>query len=75
MPLVRIDMLEGRPPERLEHMIAEVSDAIARSLDAPVETVRIVVNELKPHQYGVGGKAWPVVAAERRRAQETQEGS
>ncbi|HSF85746.1 MAG TPA: 2-hydroxymuconate tautomerase [Acidimicrobiia bacterium] len=73
MPLVRIDMVEGRPPERLERMIAEVSEAIARSLEAPIESVRIVINELKPHQYGVGGRAWPVVAEDRRRRQEAQE--
>lgn len=70
MPLVHIDLMEGRDEERIEQMITEVSEAIARSLDAPIETVRIVVNEMKPHQYGVGGKAWPAVVAERRRAGE-----
>ncbi len=67
MPLVHIDLVEGRPPERLERLIAEVSTAVAESLDAPIETVRIVINELKPNQYGVGGKPWPVVVEERRR--------
>ncbi len=72
MPLVHIDLMEGRPPDRIERMIAEVSEAIARSLDAPIETVRIVINELKPHQYGVGGLAWPAVL-EARRQQQTRE--
>ena len=52
MPLVRIDMVEGRPPERLERMIAEVSEAIARSLEAPIESVRIVIND-KDFERGV----------------------
>ncbi len=75
MPLVHIDIVAGRPPESIERMIAEVSEAIARSLDAPLETVRIVINELKPHQYGVGGKSWPAVLEERRHQRDhTQEG-
>ena len=74
MPLVHIDLMEGRPPERLERMIAEVSEAIARTLDAPIGTVRIIVNEMQPHQYGVGGKAWPAVVEERQRQQSEEAG-
>lgn len=73
MPLVHIDLMEGRPQERIERMIATVSQAIAVTLDAPIESVRIVVNEMKPHQYGVGGKAWPVVLEERRHQQNHEE--
>jgi 4-oxalocrotonate tautomerase len=73
MPLVHIDMMEGRSPEKIEKMIGAVSEAIASSLEAPIGTVRIVVNEMKPHQYGVGGKAWPVVVEERRKAQEANQ--
>jgi 4-oxalocrotonate tautomerase len=68
MPIVHIDLLTGRPPERISALIREVSDAVAHALDAPVESVRIVVNEMQPHQYGVGGKPWPEVAEERRQA-------
>ncbi len=71
MPLVRIDMLEGRSEDKIERMIEAVSTAIATSLEANIDSVRIVVNEMKPHQYGVGGKPWPVVAEERRRAKES----
>lgn len=70
MPLVHIDMMKGRPQEKIATMITAVSEAIASSLDANIESVRIVVNEMEPHQYGVGGKPWPVVAEERRAAQE-----
>ncbi len=75
MPIVHIDMVEGRPPDRIERMIAGVSEAIAHSLDAPIETVRIIVNEMKPHQYGVGGKSWPLVVEERQLAQQAQQRS
>lgn len=68
MPLVSINMVEGRPKEKIEDMIRAVSYAIADSLDAPLDTVRIMVNEMQPHQYGVGGKPISVVKAEREAA-------
>jgi len=68
MPLVHIDMMRGRSPEAIETMIGAVSKAIADSLNASIASVRIVVNEMEPHQYGIGGKPYAVVAEERRRA-------
>lgn len=68
MPLVSINLMEGRPPETIERMIAAVSEAIAESLNAPIGSVRVMVNEMQVHQYGVGGKPWRVVTEERARA-------
>lgn len=68
MPLVHINIMKGRPPEKIEGMITAVSQAIADSLDAPIDSVRIMVREMEPHQYGVGGKPWRVVAEERANA-------
>jgi 4-oxalocrotonate tautomerase len=70
MPLVHVDLMEGRSPERIAAMIRSVSEAIADSLDAPIESVRVVVNQMAPHEYGVGGRPWPEVLEERRRAAE-----
>lgn len=70
MPLVHVDMMKGRPPEKVAAMIRAVSEAIATSLDTDVQTVRVVVNEMEPHQYGVGGRPWPEVLEERRKAEE-----
>ena len=72
MPIVHVDLLEGRPPDRIEAMIREVSQAIAHSLDAPIESVRVIVNEMQEHQYGVGGQPWPEVRRARARSQEEQ---
>ena len=72
MPLVRVDMMEGRPQEAIEKMITSISEAVSTSLEAPIETVRVVVNEMKPHQYGIGGEVWSEVVERRRRSQEEQ---
>lgn len=65
MPIVQVNMMEGRPPEKIAEMIQRVSDAVSESLDAPIASVRVIVNELAPHQYGVGGKSWPEVLRDR----------
>jgi 4-oxalocrotonate tautomerase len=70
MPLVHVDMMRGRPPEKVAAMIRAISEAIATSLDTDIQTVRVVVNEMEPHQYGVGGKPWPEVLEDRRNAEE-----
>ncbi len=68
MPIVHVDLMTGRPPEKIESMIRAVSEAVSASLDAPIDTVRVIVNEMQPHQYGVGGRPWPEVLAERQAA-------
>lgn len=69
MPIVQISLMEGRPTEKIDKMITSVSEAISTSLDAPIESVRVIVNEMGPHHYGVGGKPFAVVRAERERAE------
>lgn len=70
MPIVQVDLLEGRSPERIAALIREVSEAVAHSLDAPLESVRVVVREMQEHQYGVGGQPWPEVKHARAQRQE-----
>jgi 4-oxalocrotonate tautomerase len=68
MPLVHINLMEGRPPETIEAMITAVSHAIADSIGCDLGTVRVMVREMKEHQYGVGGKPMRVVRTERAAA-------
>ncbi len=68
MPIITVNLLEGRPQETIEKMITSVSEAAAISLDAPIETVRVMVNEMPAHTFGIGGRPSSVVMAERRAA-------
>ena len=36
MPIVTVNLLEGRSPEQIEGMIAAVAEALVHSLDAPI---------------------------------------
>lgn len=57
MPLVQISIMEGRQPEQIETMIQEVTEAITRSLNAPTESVRVLVTEMPKTHWGIGGKS------------------
>jgi len=55
MPLAQITILEGRDPEAVARMAAAVTDAIAATLAAPHERIRVVVTELPADRWFVGG--------------------
>ena len=70
MALVHIDLMEGRSEDTIQAMVTAVSEAISSSLGSPIASIRVIVHEMKPHQYGVGGKPWPGVVEERRKEKE-----
>jgi 4-oxalocrotonate tautomerase len=55
MPIAHIHIMEGRSDEKKERLIAEVTDAICRSLDAKPESVRIIIQEMPKAHFGIGG--------------------
>lgn len=55
MPLVHIDLIEGRTPEQLRTMVQDVTAAITKNTGAPKEHIHIVLNEMKKEHYAVGG--------------------
>ncbi len=57
MPIVSINIIEGRSDEQKERMIDAVSDALASSLDAPKESVRVMINEMPKQHFGIGGQS------------------
>lgn len=57
MPIAQLNILEGRTDEQKEALIHEVTDAIVRSLDAPVESVRIIINEMPKQHFGIAGES------------------
>mgnify|MGYP003383512843 CR=1 FL=1 len=61
MPLAEITIVEGRAPEKKRKMLEEVTKAIAESLDAPIESIRVVIREVPPAHWGIGGKPYDEV--------------
>lgn len=55
MPLVHIELIEGRTPEQLRGMVKDVTTAIAKNTGAPAEHIHVVLSEMKKEHYAVGG--------------------
>jgi 4-oxalocrotonate tautomerase len=55
MPIAHIYIMEGRDEEKKERLIAEVTEAICRALEAPAESVRIVIQEVPKAHFGIAG--------------------
>ncbi len=56
MPVAHINVLQGHPRSALRQLIAEVSDAMARILQAPKERLEVWVTEVDPELWGVSGE-------------------
>ena len=56
MPIVRIELLEGRAPERKAELIRRVTAAVVESLEVRPEQVRVLLYELPPEHWAVGGR-------------------
>ncbi len=57
MPIIRIDMMEGRTPEMKENLIAALCEATVKTLNVRPEQVRIIINELPKAHYSIAGKS------------------
>lgn len=57
MPLIQINILEGRSPEKKEKLIKEVSHLVAETLESPIETVRVLINEMPAEHWGIAGES------------------
>jgi 4-oxalocrotonate tautomerase len=55
MPLVRIDIMEGRPPEAIRELHERVAALVAEVLDTPIERVRTYITQFPPTAWGIGG--------------------
>lgn len=56
MPIVQIDMLEGRTLDQKRAMVAKVTEAIVETAKCPPDAVTIIVREIAPMHLGKAGK-------------------
>jgi 4-oxalocrotonate tautomerase len=57
MPLLLVKIIEGRPPEKVEALIAALTEATVDTLGAPRESIRVLVEEVPKSHWGIGGKS------------------
>ena len=56
MPIVKIDLWEGRTPGQKEKMIAAVTKAVCEAIGCPSEAVQVIIQDYKKHDWGIAGK-------------------
>ncbi|WP_326161085.1 4-oxalocrotonate tautomerase [Neobacillus niacini] len=62
LPIIQVNLIEGRPPEKIKALIENITDTVVETLDAPRESVRVLVTELPKTNWGIAG----VPASERK---------
>ena len=55
MPIVRIELLQGRTTAIRNELITRVTDAVVTTLGVDLEQVRVLLYELPPEHWAVGG--------------------
>lgn len=63
MPIIIAHILEGRRTEQIALLAKKLTEAAVEALDAPPDTVRVLVQELPKTHYAIAG----ITAAERQR--------
>ncbi|MGF1531484.1 MAG: 4-oxalocrotonate tautomerase family protein [Puniceicoccaceae bacterium] len=66
MPFVNIKLAQSNlTPAQKSKLIAAITDLMERELDKPPQSVSVVIEEIDPQNYGVGGKSIAQLRAER----------
>ena len=55
MPLIQINMLEGRTADQKKALLAAVTEAVHTSIGAPLASIRVWVNEFDAEGYMAEG--------------------
>jgi 4-oxalocrotonate tautomerase len=65
MPLIQINLAAGRTDAQKRALLQAITDAVESSIGAPLESIRVWINEFEPTEYMAGGE----LLADRRAAQ------
>jgi 4-oxalocrotonate tautomerase len=56
MPVIQVHLIEGRTEGQKSQLIKAVTDAVVESLNAPKESVRIIIHEVPNTNFGIAGE-------------------
>jgi 4-oxalocrotonate tautomerase len=56
MPIIHVNLIEGRPKEKVAEVIENVTKTVSETLDAPVENIRVIVTEIPKTHWGKAGE-------------------
>mgnify|MGYP001562827667 CR=1 FL=1 len=56
MPLIRVEMWEGRNPDLKRKLVKELTKVIVGILGCHEQAVTVVINDIPKHNWGIGGE-------------------
>ncbi|AIF80800.1 4-oxalocrotonate tautomerase [endosymbiont of Acanthamoeba sp. UWC8] len=56
MPVLVVNMMEGRTDDQKRLLVEKVTDAVCVALGSEPNRVRIIINEMPGNGYAIGGK-------------------
>ncbi len=62
MPIIHVNMYEGRSLEQKKKLAVAMTDAVVKSLDVKPDAVRIILHDIPKHNIAVAG----VLASEKK---------
>ncbi len=65
MPLVQITVIQGRATEDVKHCIKSIARTIHETLGAPMDTIRVIVQQVPAEFWAVGDRTRDEIDAER----------
>jgi len=55
MPIVQVELIEGRTVEQKRSLVAKVTQAIVESIGAPAENVTIIIRDMPKENFSKAG--------------------
>jgi 4-oxalocrotonate tautomerase len=65
MPIIQITLIQGREAAAVSECAREVARTVHRSLGAPMESIRVLVNEIPASHWAVGDRTRDEIDAAR----------
>lgn len=56
MPIMQVHLIQGRSEEQKSRLIEALTRAAVDTLGAPIESVRVIINEVPNTDFGIAGQ-------------------
>jgi 4-oxalocrotonate tautomerase len=56
MPMIRVELMEGRTDDQLRAMVERMTEALVETVNAAPSAVQIVITEVPPRHWAVAGE-------------------
>jgi len=56
MPIIQVNLIEGRTVEQKRKLAAEITDVVVECLNVEPDSVRIIIQDMAKHDYAIAGK-------------------